>query len=140
MALPLLALGALNMGLSAAKAAQQNKQRRAEMMARATETEMSPHTGRGPTTEVSSPAASVWADMAGGGLNAVGQYAALSNAGMFKSGAPEAPAPAMEGPMTQGQAQTNELANFQMDAQPKMSEQQTPWTLMSMAGTRRKNV
>jgi hypothetical protein len=86
-----LILGGLNAGMGALKAEQAARQRKAEQNIRAAEIEASPWTGKGPTTQVSTAAPSVWGEMAGGAVNALGQTAALQNAGLFKAGDVTAP-------------------------------------------------
>jgi hypothetical protein len=80
----MLIFGGLNAGMGAMKAAEAKKQREQEMRMRAAEIEASPWTGRGPSTQVSTPSLNPWAEMAGGAINAAGQVAALQNAGLFK--------------------------------------------------------
>lgn len=80
-----LLLGGLNMGMGAIRAGEAARQRKQERHARAAEIEASPWTGRGPSTQVSTAAPSVWSEMAGGAVNALGQAAALQNAGLFKA-------------------------------------------------------
>ena len=84
--IPALVLGGLNMAMGAMKANQAAKQRQAEATMRAAEIEASPWTGKGPSTQVSTPQSSVWGEMAGGAVNALGQTAALQNAGLFDAG------------------------------------------------------
>jgi hypothetical protein len=86
-----LILGGLNAGMGALKAQQQAKQRQAEASMRAAEIEASPWTGKGPSTQVATAAPSAWAEMAGGAVNALGQTAALQNAGLFKASDVAAP-------------------------------------------------
>jgi hypothetical protein len=86
-----LILGGLNAGMGAIKANQAAKQRQAEATMRAAEIEASPWTGKGPSTQVATAAPSVWGEMAGGAVNALGQTAALQNAGLFKAGDVGAP-------------------------------------------------
>lgn len=81
-----LILGGLNVGMGALKADQAAKQRKMEADLRAAEIEASPWTGKGPSTQIATAAPSVWADMAGGAVNALGQTAALQQAGLFKAG------------------------------------------------------
>lgn len=81
-----LLLGGLNMGMGAIRAGESARQRKQERHARAAEIEASPWTGKGPTTQVSTAAPSVWSEMAGGAVNALGQTAALQNAGLFDAG------------------------------------------------------
>ena len=83
--IPALVLGGLNMAMGAARASQAANQRKAEAQMRAAEIEASPWTGKGPTTQISTAAPSVWSEMAGGAVNALGQTAALQNAGLFKA-------------------------------------------------------
>lgn len=84
--IPALVLGGLNMAMGAARASQAANQRKAEAQMRAAEIEASPWTGKGPSTQVSTAAPSVWSEMAGGAVNALGQTAALQNAGLFDAG------------------------------------------------------
>lgn len=84
--IPALVLGGLNMAMGAMKANQAANQRKAEATMRAAEIEASPWTGKGPSTQVSTPESSVWGEMAGGAVNALGQTAALQNAGLFDAG------------------------------------------------------
>lgn len=98
-----LILGGLNVGMGALKANQAAKQRKMEADLRAAEIEASPWTGKAPSTQVATAAPSVWADMAGGAVNALGQTAALQQAGLFDAGkVAEAPIggldPGMAGP------------------------------------------
>jgi hypothetical protein len=88
---PALVLGGINMAMGALKADQAARQRKAEQNIRAAEIEASPWTGKGPTTQVSTAAPSVWGEMAGGAVNALGQTAALQNAGLFTAGDVTAP-------------------------------------------------
>lgn len=83
--IPALVLGGLNIGMGAMRANQQAKQRQAEAQMRAAEIEASPWTNRAPSTQVSTDAPSVWAEMAGGGINTLGQLAAIKNAGLFET-------------------------------------------------------
>lgn len=76
-------LVAANAGMGLMKSAEAKKQREQEMRMRAAEIEASPWTGRGPSTQVSTPSLNPWAEMAGGAINAAGQAAALQNAGLF---------------------------------------------------------
>lgn len=82
----LLLMGGLNAGMGAMKAAQAARQREQEAKIRAAEIEASPWTGRGPSTQVATPSLNPWAEMAGGAVNALGQTAALKQAGLFDSG------------------------------------------------------
>jgi hypothetical protein len=79
----MLIMGGLNAGMGAMKAAQAARQREQEAKIRAAEIEASPWTGRGPSTQVSTPSLNPWAEMAGGTVNALGQTAALKQAGLF---------------------------------------------------------
>lgn len=88
-----LILGGINAGMGALKAGQSARQRKAEANMRAAEIEASPWTGKGPSTQVSTPESSVWGEMAGGAVNALGQAAALQNAGLFKASDVAAAAP-----------------------------------------------
>jgi hypothetical protein len=90
-----LILGGLNMAGGAMKANQAAKQRKAEADMRAAEIEASPWTGKAPTTQVATATPSVWGEMAGGAVNALGQTAELQKAGLFKA---EDVAPAGLGP------------------------------------------
>lgn len=76
-------LFAANAGMAALKSAQAAKQREQEAKIRAAEIEASPWTGRGPSTQVSTPSLNPWAEMAGGAINTLGQTAALKQAGLF---------------------------------------------------------
>lgn len=80
-----LILGGLNVGMGAMKAQQQAKQRQAEAQIRAAEIEASPWTGKAASTQVSTASPNVWAEMAGGAVNTLGQMAAIQNAGLFKT-------------------------------------------------------
>jgi hypothetical protein len=102
-----LILGGLNAGMGAMKANQAAKQRKMEADLRAAEMEASPWTGKGPSTQISTAAPSVWGEMAGGAVNALGQTAALQNAGLFKAGDVAAPAAgALDPNLTVGGQQT----------------------------------
>ena len=79
-------LVAANAGMAALKSSQAARQRKQEADMRAAEIEASPWTGKGPSTQVATAAPNVWGEMAGGAINALGQAAALENAGLFKSG------------------------------------------------------
>lgn len=81
----LLLMGGLNAGMGAMKAAQAARQREQEAKIRAAEIEASPWTGRGPSTQVATPSLNPWAEMAGGAVNALGQAAALKQAGLFNA-------------------------------------------------------
>ena len=81
-----LILTGLNAGMGAIRSGQQARQRKQQAEMRAAEIESSPWTGRDPSTQVSTAAPSVWAEMGGGAINALGQTAALQNAGLFKTG------------------------------------------------------
>ena len=81
----MLIMGGLNAGMGAMKAAQAARQREQEAKIRAAEIEASPWTGRGPSTQVSTPSLNPWAEMAGGAVNTLGQAAALKSAGLFDS-------------------------------------------------------
>ena len=82
-----LILGGLNAAMGAAKSAQAAKQRKAEADIRAAEIEASPWTGDQATTQIATPAPSLWADMLGGAVSGVGQAQALQGAGLFSSDA-----------------------------------------------------
>jgi hypothetical protein len=84
----MLIMGGLNAGLGAMKSSQNRRQRKMEAEARAAEIEASPWTGRGATTQVSTPNSSVWADMLGGAVSGIGQAQSLQNAGLFTSSEP----------------------------------------------------
>ena len=83
----MLLLGGANMLMGKMKADQAAKQREQEGNIRAAEIESAPFTGRGPSTQVATPSLNPWAEMAGGAINAMGQTAALQQAGLFKAGA-----------------------------------------------------
>jgi len=90
MAIPVLgwvALAGLNAALAASKAAQARKQRKMEADIRAAEIEAAPWTGKAPTTQISTPTSNIWAELAGSGINTLGQGAALQGAGLFKESA-----------------------------------------------------
>lgn len=80
-----LILGGLNAGMAAIKAKQAARQRQQEANVRAAEIEASPWTNKGPSTQVATSAPNAWAEMGGGLINAAGQTAALSQAGLFKA-------------------------------------------------------
>jgi hypothetical protein len=82
-----VALAGINAALAASKAAQARKQRETEANIRAAEIEASPWTGKAPSTQVSTPTSNIYADLAGAGINTLGQAAALQAAGLFKEGA-----------------------------------------------------
>lgn len=107
--IPALVLGGLNMAMGAMRANQAANQRKAEATMRAAEIEASPWTGKGPSTQVSTPAPSVWGEMAGGAVNALGQTAALQNAGLFDAGkvAEAAPTGNLDPNLTFGGQQTS---------------------------------
>jgi hypothetical protein len=73
-------LAALNLLPAIIGGNQQAKQRRQEAMMRAAEIEASPWTGRGATTQVSTPQSNVWANLLGAGANVIGQGAAIEKA------------------------------------------------------------
>lgn len=79
----MLLLGGANMLMGKMKADQAAKQREQEGNIRAAEIESAPFTGRGPSTQVATPSLNPWAEMAGGTVNALGQTAALKQAGLF---------------------------------------------------------
>ena len=108
MAVPFIAwagLAALNAALAASKAAQARKQRETEAKIRAAEIEAAPWTGKAPTTQVSTPISNLWTEMAGAGINTLGQAAALQGAGLFKEGAAQAATEAATQGATQAAAQ-----------------------------------
>lgn len=76
-------IAGLNVAMASQKASQQARQRKMEADIRAAEIEASPWTGRAPSTQVSTAAPNVWAEMAGAGINTLGQGAALQQAGLF---------------------------------------------------------
>jgi hypothetical protein len=84
--LSLAVLGGLNLGMGALKSQQAAKQRKQEAALRAAEIEASPWTGKAPSTQVSTATPNVWAEMAGAGINTLGQAAALNQAGLFNAG------------------------------------------------------
>jgi len=84
-----VAIAGLNAAMAAQKSAQQARQRQTEANLRAAEIEASPWTGRAPSTQVSTAQPSFWADLAGAGVNTLGQGAALQQSGLFTEG--EAP-------------------------------------------------
>ena len=94
-----VAIAGLNAALAVNKAQQQAKQRENEAKMRAAEIEASPWTGHGPTTQVSTAPSSIWGELAGAGVNTLGQGAALQGAGLF-NGAEEAGQLASEGGST----------------------------------------
>lgn len=99
MAVPFIAwagLAALNAALAASKAAQARKQRETEAKIRAAEIEAAPWTGKAPTTQVSTPISNLWTEMAGAGINTIGQGAALQGSGLFKESADTAMGTASE--------------------------------------------
>ena len=85
-----LALAGVNAALSASKASQAAKQRKMEADLRAAEIEASPWTGKAPSTQISTPTPNIWGELAGAGINTIGQGAALQGSGLFS----EAPAQA----------------------------------------------
>jgi hypothetical protein len=124
--LPLLGANLLLAGM---KANQQAKQRQQEANMRAAEIEASPWTGRGPSTQVSTTSPNMWAEMAGGGINALGQAGALEKSGLFSSSeTPDTSNLAMQGPQTLPEAQMSELNNFKMN-------EKSPWTLFGKQKT-----
>lgn len=86
-----VALAGLNAALASSKASQQARQRKAEADIRAAEIEAAPWTGKAPTTQVSTATPNIWGELAGAGINTVGQGAALQQAGLFGEGTPEVP-------------------------------------------------
>lgn len=84
--LSLAVLGGLNLGMGALKSQQAAKQRKQEAALRAAEIEASPWTGKAPSTQVATATPNVWAEMAGAGINTLGQAAALNQAGLFNAG------------------------------------------------------
>ena len=101
----MLILGTLNAGLAASKAAQARKQRKMEADLRAAEIEASPWTGKAPSTQVATVSPNIWTEMAGAGINTLGQTAALQGAGLFKEGAAQAATEAATQGATQAAAQ-----------------------------------
>ncbi|NBV51619.1 hypothetical protein EBR78_10445 [bacterium] len=106
MALPFLAwaaLAGLNTAMSAAKAQQQARQRKAEADIRAAEIEAAPWTGRGPSTQVATSTPNIWGEMAGAGVNTLGQMAALQGSGLFspETTATEAAATSAKPPLSE---------------------------------------
>lgn len=101
----MLILGTLNAGLAASKAAQARKQRKMEADLRAAEIEASPWTGKAPSTQVATVSPNIWTEMAGAGINTLGQTAALQGAGLFKEGAAQAATEAATQGATQGATQ-----------------------------------
>jgi hypothetical protein len=120
-----LTLGVLfggNMLMGGLKAEQQAKQRRSEAQMRAAEIEASPWTGKEATTQVSTPQASVWADMAGGAMNATTQLQGLKGKGLFDSADVSKTAGAAGGGM-------EDAAAAEMGLGPKNPYVTSPWTL-----------
>lgn len=81
-----LIIAGLNAALASQKASQQAKQRKAEADISAAEIEAAPWTGRAPSTRVSTATPNIWAELAGAGINTLGQGMALQNAGLFTGG------------------------------------------------------
>lgn len=78
-----LALAGVNAAMSASKAEQAAKQRKAEADMRAAEIEAAPWTNKAPTTQVTTATPNVWGELAGAGVNTLGQAAALQGSGLF---------------------------------------------------------
>lgn len=78
-------LAGLNVALAASRASQQEKQRKMEAEIRAAEIEASPWTGKAATTQMTTPSTNVWGELAGAGVNTLGQGAALQKAGLFSA-------------------------------------------------------
>lgn len=78
-------IAGLNVALAASKASQQEKQRKMEAEIRAAEIEASPWTGKAATTQMTTPSTNVWGELAGAGVNTLGQGAALQKAGLFSA-------------------------------------------------------
>jgi hypothetical protein len=92
------ALAGLNAAMSASKASQQAKQRKAEADIRAAEIEAAPWTNKTPSTQVATSSPNIWAEMAGAGVNTLGQAAALQGSGLFSGSEAAAPGGTMEYP------------------------------------------
>lgn len=82
-----VALAGLNAAMAASKKAQQDAARQREANLRAAEIEAAPWTGRAPTTQVSTPSSNIWGELAGAGVNTLGQGMALQQSGLFTEGA-----------------------------------------------------
>ena len=80
-----IALAGINAALSSAKASQAGKQRKMEADLRAAEIEAAPWTGKTPSTQISTVTPNIWGELAGAGINTLGQGAALKGAGLFTS-------------------------------------------------------
>lgn len=80
-----LALAGVNAALSSSKASQAAKQRKMEADLRAAEIEAAPWTGKAPSTQISTPTPNIWGELAGAGINTLGQGAALQGSGLFSS-------------------------------------------------------
>lgn len=78
-----LIISGLNAAMASQKAAQQAKQRQIEADIRAAEIEASPWTGKAPSTQVATAKPNIWAELAGAGVNTLGQGMALQQAGLF---------------------------------------------------------
>lgn len=123
-----LALGLLvgaNVGMGALKANQAAKQRQQEANIRAAEIEASPWTGRAPSTQVSTQSLNPWAEMAGGGINAIGQAAALEKAGLFTDQTPTM------GGANAAEYFKQETPDFTAFQRP--FSQSNPWSLMAQS-------
>jgi len=73
------ALAAANLLPAILGGRRQIKQRRQEAAMRAAEIEASPWSGRGPTTQVSTPESNVWMNLLGAGSNVLGQGISLQS-------------------------------------------------------------
>lgn len=82
-----VAIAGLNAAMAASKKAQQDAARQREANLRAAEIEAAPWTGRAPTTQVSTPSSNIWGELAGAGVNTLGQGMALQQSGLFTEGA-----------------------------------------------------
>jgi hypothetical protein len=96
-----LALAGVNAAMGSAKASQAAKQRKAEAEMRAAEIEASPWTGKAASTQVSTPSPNIWGELAGAGVNTLGQAAALQGSGLFSEGASTPPGLGAQNPLMQ---------------------------------------
>jgi hypothetical protein len=120
-----MALAGLNAALGVSKAAQQAKQRRMEAAIRAAEIEAAPWTNKAPSTQVTTSAPNIWAEMAGAGVNTLGQGAALQGAGLFSESADALQAPGVGAEM--GPSATSTLMPTTKQAMTENSSFLNPW-------------
>lgn len=74
------ALAAANLLPAILGSSAQERQRKREATLRAAEIEASPWTGRGPSTQMTTPESNVWANLLGSGVNVLSQGQALEKA------------------------------------------------------------